>query len=85
MPRWLDGPLNPPSRQEQERYAAYYRDAEAWVRATFFPERDRPRAEPVLRDEGDLRFTPDLSPLETSMVDLLVRLCQELPAAAGGA
>ena len=39
VPRWLDGPLNPPSRQEQERYAAYYRDA------------------------GDLRFTPDLSPL----------------------
>ncbi len=74
-----------PSRQEQERYAAYYRDSEAWVRATFFPERGRLWAEPVLRDEDDPRFAPDLSPLEASMVDLVVRLCQELPAAAGGA
>ncbi|MEB3256017.1 MAG: hypothetical protein VKJ05_06480, partial [Synechococcaceae cyanobacterium] len=30
-----------PSREEQQRYDAFYRDSEDWVRATFFPERSR--------------------------------------------
>ncbi len=71
-----------PSREEQHRYAHYYRDSEAWVRATFFPERRRLWSEPALRDDDDPFFAPDLSPLEVSMVDLVVRLCHELPAAA---
>ncbi len=81
---FADHPRYRPSREEQERYAAFYRDSEAWVRATFFPERSRLWADPVLRDENDPRFAPDLSPLEASMVDLVVRLCQELPTADGG-
>lgn len=81
---FADHPRYLPSRAEQQRYAAFYRDSEAWVRTTFFPERSRLWAETEVREEDDPRFTPDLSPLETSMVDLVVRLCQEIPATAGG-
>lgn len=66
-----------PSRSERERYSSFYRDSEEWVRATFFPQRSRLWAEVGARDDDDPRFASALNPLETALVDLVVRLCQE--------
>ena len=67
-----------PSREEQQRYDAFYRDSEDWVRATFFPERSRLWSEVAVRDDNDPYFSTTLTALEAALVDVVVRLCQEL-------
>jgi hypothetical protein len=66
-----------PSCSERERYRSFYHDSEEWVRAAFFPQRSRLWAEVEARDDDDPRFASALDPLETALVDLVVRLCQE--------
>jgi hypothetical protein len=70
-------PAYRPSRSELERYSAFYRDSEEWVRATFFPQRSQLWADLEVRPDDDPCFASALSPLETSLVDLVARLCQE--------
>lgn len=70
-------PAYQPSRSELERYSAFYRDSEEWVRATFFPQRSQLWADLEVRPDDDPCFASALSPLETSLVDLVARLCQE--------
>lgn len=70
-------PAYRPSRSELERYSAFYRDSEEWVRATFFPQRSQLWADLEVRPDDDPSFASALSPLETSLVDLVARLCQE--------
>lgn len=67
-----------PSRSELERYNAFYRDSEEWVRATFFPEQRCLWSEVEIRDDEDPRFVAGLDPLETALVDVVVRLCRTL-------
>jgi hypothetical protein len=67
-----------PSRSEQERYSAFYRDSEEWVRATFFPQRERLWSEVEVRDDEDPRVDAGLDPLETALIDVVVRLCHAL-------
>lgn len=70
-------PAYRPSHSELERYSAFYRDSEEWVRATFFPQRSQLWADLEVRPDDDPCFASALSPLETSLVDLVARLCQE--------
>jgi hypothetical protein len=70
-------PAYRPSRSELERYSAFYRNSEEWVRATFFPQRSQLWADLEVRPDDDPCFASALSPLETSLVDLVARLCQE--------